>query len=311
MPSKHAQELAKRAGQAAGPGFHMGFGPKGEIIEPNFIVGGETKVNRVQKLTKESCLKVFDQVEELLDPDLAVWWHYFLEADCTLESKLEPSEFMDVLKKLMPMASDADLRRYMGPDLERKELISFLDVITWWTNRQNEEQRSSSSGSSKQSDTDTQQLQEAVQNNRRTAKWKTIFSTNEKEAAITQMSEAAVQHSIRVYFDVFFSVKERKDEQDFGPKKQQELVDMEVAKTTYVDEYTEHSLQAAFAHFAGTVDGDVPQSELPPMASLMGYDVPHSAMTLTAQVYPDPLKYEDFKSWWIIRTGKIKHGWFF
>ena len=37
------------------------------------------------------------------------------------------------------------------------------------------------------------------------------------------MSEAAVQHSIQVYFDLFFSVKERKDEVDSEPKKQQVL----------------------------------------------------------------------------------------
>ena len=30
-------------GQAAGPGFHMGIGPNKELIEPNFIMGGETK----------------------------------------------------------------------------------------------------------------------------------------------------------------------------------------------------------------------------------------------------------------------------
>ena len=36
-----------------------------------------------------------DQVEELLKPDLAVLWHYFLEADCTLEAKLEPYVHME------------------------------------------------------------------------------------------------------------------------------------------------------------------------------------------------------------------------
>mmetsp|Transcript_1724 Transcript_1724/g.2811 ORF Transcript_1724/g.2811 Transcript_1724/m.2811 type:complete len:299 (-) Transcript_1724:92-988(-) len=279
-------------------------GENGDIVTKDMfpcVPEQKKATTRASKAGKEILQRILEEIVGYLEFPTTVLWKNFLEMDTTLDGRIDRVEFHQVLMMLLPEATDEMIQRYFEPQLSKLQYITFPDVLCWWVQRTKEGSES------------TKKLEQVLSSHQSSSiSWKSFSELwdDETKAHLNQMTEGAVDNAIRVYSSVLYWLKERHQLESFESLKTKEAGELELVKDTPLDQSTECTLQGAFAYCVeGDPEGKLAQSQLGRISQLLGYDMPWPVVLLTQSCHPDPLSYDDFKSWWLIRQKETKR-WF-
>jgi len=252
------------------------------------------------KKSRDIAEKLFEDIAELLDSEKKELWRAFLDLDTTFDGKIEPEEFLQLVRRFVKVGAGEGPEAYLRPGLEGLGAIGFPQLLGWWAQRK------------AVADPTTQALEAALRNHSSALKWRKLFQrSDEADQRLAILPEAMVQRSIHNYFQLFYYLK-AEDLRAKTPVLQAEeaaLRDQNRGTGVASDEAQDYALGGAFTYCAGDCRTPLPHTKLGDACTLLGFDVPWSVLRLTKRCYQDPMPYAEFREWWAIHSKASTSRW--
>jgi len=145
------------------------------------------------KKSRDIAEKLFEDIAELLDSEKKELWRAFLDLDTTFDGKIEPEEFLQLVRRFVKVGAGEGPEAYLRPGLEGLGAIGFPQLLGWWAQRK------------AVADPTTQALEAALRNHSSALKWRKFFQrSDEVDQRLAMLPEAMVQGSIHNYFQLFY-----------------------------------------------------------------------------------------------------------
>eukprot|EP00669_Euglena_mutabilis_P000154 TRINITY_DN1020_c0_g1_i1.p1 TRINITY_DN1020_c0_g1~~TRINITY_DN1020_c0_g1_i1.p1 ORF type:complete len:241 (+),score=41.92 TRINITY_DN1020_c0_g1_i1:91-813(+) len=228
------------------------------------------------KKSRDIAEKLFEDIAELLDSEKKELWRAFLDLDTTFDGKIEPEEFLQLVRRFVKVGAGEGPEAYLRPGLEGLGAIGFPQLLEWWAQRK------------AVADPTTQGLEAALRNHSSALKWRKFFQRSD---------------------EVYLKAEELRAKTPALQAEEAALRDHNRGTGLASDEAQDYALGGAFTYCAGDCGTPLPHTKLGDACTLLGFDVPWSVLRLTKRCYQDPMPYAEFREWWAIHSKASTSRW--